>query len=172
MCYVAKSQDSVHIGWCGDGVGELMLEAYADSDFASDQDTSRSTPGGCLLVSGPDTSFVISALSKRQSVVSHSTPEAEIVAADYVVRTAVLPAFGMWELVLARPVHAVLFEDNSACVQVCRTGHNPTMRVLQRTHKVSVAWLHECFQVPNSIWSKLTPLLRGLISSPSRSLRR
>ena len=30
-------------------------------------------------------------------------------------------------------------------IRVCETGRNPTMRYLQRTHRVSVAWLHERF---------------------------
>ena len=30
-------------------------------------------------------------------------------------------------------------------IRVCQTGRNPTMRHLGRTHRVSVAWLHERF---------------------------
>ena len=30
-------------------------------------------------------------------------------------------------------------------LQVVRTGRNPTMRYLHRTHRVSVSWLHERF---------------------------
>ena len=31
-------------------------------------------------------------------------------------------------------------------IRVLETGKNPTMRYLHRTHRMSVAWLHECFQ--------------------------
>ena len=31
-------------------------------------------------------------------------------------------------------------------IRVCETGRNPTMRYLGRTHRVSVAWLHERFK--------------------------
>eukprot|EP00972_Heterocapsa_arctica_P047466 6999854-Heterocapsa_arctica.AAC.1 len=31
-------------------------------------------------------------------------------------------------------------------IRVVETGRNPTMRHLQRTHGVSVAWLHETFK--------------------------
>ena len=31
-------------------------------------------------------------------------------------------------------------------IQVCRTGKNPTMRHMGRTHRVDVHWLHERFQ--------------------------
>ena len=30
-------------------------------------------------------------------------------------------------------------------IRICETGRNPTMRYLLRTHRVSVAWLHETF---------------------------
>ena len=33
-------------------------------------------------------------------------------------------------------------------IQVCRTGRNPTMRHLGRTHRVDVHWLHERFSDP------------------------
>ena len=33
--------------------------------------------------------------------------------------------------------------DNVSMLQVMKAGRNPTMRHLGRTHRVSVAWLHE-----------------------------
>ena len=36
-------------------------------------------------------------------------------------------------------------------IQVCKTGKNPTMRHLGRTHRVDVHWLHERFQGPSFI---------------------
>ena len=34
-------------------------------------------------------------------------------------------------------------------IRVAETGRNPTMRYLARTHRVSVAWLHETFSQQN-----------------------
>ena len=31
-------------------------------------------------------------------------------------------------------------------IRCVETGRNPTMRYLHRTHRVSVAWIHECFE--------------------------
>ena len=43
--------------------------------------------------------------------------------------------------------HTLTFhEDNQAMVSVIETGRNPTMRHLQRAHRVSVAWFYEIFQ--------------------------
>ena len=30
-------------------------------------------------------------------------------------------------------------------IQVCRTGRNPTMRHMERTHKMCIAWMHSQF---------------------------
>ena len=38
-------------------------------------------------------------------------------------------------------------EDNQAMIRVVATGKNPTMRYLVRTHRVSVAWLHDVCQL-------------------------
>eukprot|EP00969_Alexandrium_andersonii_P065221 2872285-Alexandrium_andersonii.AAC.1 len=80
--------------WLG-GVGmsqRIGLAAFADADFASDNDTSRSTNGGILFMTGPDTRFPLTFVSQKQKAVSHSTPEARIVAMDHVLRTMLLPS--------------------------------------------------------------------------------
>ena len=38
-------------------------------------------------------------------------------------------------------------EDNSAMIQVVKTGKNPTMRCLNRTHRVNIGSLHETAQL-------------------------
>ena len=52
----------------------LQLEAYCDSDWGSCFDTSRSTTGMCLLLG----SSLVNWFSRKQSVVSKSTAEAEL----------------------------------------------------------------------------------------------
>ena len=88
----------------------------------------------------------IAGLSKRQGCVSHSTPEAEIVSADTAVRTIGLPALDLWDVLSSSKGNLCLCEDNQAMISVVRSGRNPTMRYLERTHGVSVAWLQEIFQ--------------------------
>eukprot|EP00972_Heterocapsa_arctica_P115296 16446968-Heterocapsa_arctica.AAC.1 len=56
-----------------------------------------------------------------------STPEAEIVAANAAVRSEGLPALQLWETVL-------------------KSGKNHTMRHLNKTHRVNLAWLSEVFR--------------------------
>ena len=70
---------------------------YSDADHAGDQKTNRSTTGGFLTIEGWGTSFPISAVCKKQTAVSHSTPEAEIVAAAYTLRHQGMPGIVFWD---------------------------------------------------------------------------
>ena len=76
---------------------------------------------------------------------SHSTPEAEIVAADLSLRHCGLPSFALWHTLLPHKPKLIFHEDSQAMIRVMETGRNPAMRYLSRTHRVSVAWLHETF---------------------------
>eukprot|EP00972_Heterocapsa_arctica_P070192 10369016-Heterocapsa_arctica.AAC.1 len=68
-----------------------------------------------------------------------------MVAADFSLRHCGLPCFSLWWIL--QPDKSILHfqEDNQAMIRVVETGRNPMMRYLQRTHGVSVAWLHETF---------------------------
>ena len=83
------------IGWIGDSRDKLFPHFFADVDFAGDVDTQRSTSGFFSVVRGPNSSFTISVGSKRQSCVSHSTPESELVAADFGLRSDGLPSLSL-----------------------------------------------------------------------------
>ena len=146
MCYISSTLKWRHMGWTGDAVEDITPHLFADADFAGCAVSSRSTSGSFLCLRGPATFFPVAMQSKRQGCVSHSTPEAEIVAADFALRTMGLPALDMCDAVL-RPKSVLVFhEDNQAMIAVCRSGKNPTMRHLHRTHRVSVDWLHETFK--------------------------
>ena len=77
---------------------------------------------------------------------SHSTPEAEIVAADTAIRTLGIPAMDLWDVVFNKHVPVEFLEDNESTIAVINSGKNPTMRHLQRTHDVSVKWLSDTFK--------------------------
>ena len=114
------------IGWVGDSLPDLGPHLYADADFAGDTETKRSTSGVHLCIRGPHSSFPLTGVSKRQGCVSHSTPEAEIVAADFALRTEGIPSLDLWGTLLRRKVSITLHDDNQAMLRVCETGRNPT----------------------------------------------
>eukprot|EP00971_Amphidinium_carterae_P176385 3497255-Amphidinium_carterae.1 len=68
-----------------------------------------------------------------------------MVAADTALRMVGLPATTFLSELMGKNVRIVLEEDNEATISIPKSGKNPTMRHLGRTHRVSVAWLHEVF---------------------------
>ena len=122
------------------------LTLFRDADFAGCLDTAESTPGVLIALTGPNSFFPLNAISKKQSCVSHSTPEAEIVAADLAIRAEGLPAPQLWGMVLEGPMKPVFQEGSQATVQILKTQKNPTLRHLSRTHRVNVSWLCEVFK--------------------------
>eukprot|EP00972_Heterocapsa_arctica_P058659 8649221-Heterocapsa_arctica.AAC.1 len=117
MCYVNSSLDLGFKGHIGDSPELLVLSLYSDADFAGDKDTSKSTSGIFIALTGPNSFYPLNATSRKQSCVSHSTPEAEIVAANAAIRTEGLPALLLWEVVLGREIDIILLEDNPATMQ-------------------------------------------------------
>ena len=146
VCYINSSLDYKLRGYIGDDPSKLQLTLYSDADFAGCIETAKSTSGVLLALTGPNSFYPLNAISKKQSCVSHSTPEAEIVAADLAIRTEGLPALQLWDVVLGRPVKLKFQEDNQATIQILKTAKNPTLRHLNRTHRVNISWLCEVFR--------------------------
>ena len=61
------------------------------------------------------------------------------------LRTVTIPMMELWKPLLPG-IKSLVFGDNESMLQVLKTGRNPTMRHLGRTHRVSVAWLHEQYK--------------------------
>jgi hypothetical protein len=68
-----------------------------------------------------------------------------MVATDFSLRHCGIPSLDLWQALLPTCRGLTLCEDNQAMIRVIESGKNPTMRYLHRTHRVSVAWLHEIF---------------------------
>eukprot|EP00974_Lingulodinium_polyedra_P025601 2475030-Lingulodinium_polyedra.AAC.1 len=49
----------------------------------------------------------------------------------------------MCDKVLPKEYPALFHEDNNAMIRVIKTGRNPTVRYLHRTHRISIAVLRE-----------------------------
>ena len=99
-----------------------------------------------MALTGPNSFYPLSAFSRKQTCVSHSTPEAELVAADVGLRSEGLPAQTFWKIIKeGSELQVNFYEDNQTALHVMKTGKNPNMRHLSRTHKVCTNWLHEVF---------------------------
>ena len=68
-------------GFIGDDRKDLYVDLYTDADLAGCPHTAKSSNGIFVAFSGPFSFFPCNASSKKQEAISHSTIEAEIVAA-------------------------------------------------------------------------------------------
>ena len=125
-------------GWVGGKRRFLEHHSFYDTDFAGCVETQRSTTGSFHMIYGPSSQLPIAMVSKRQSCVSHSTPESEIVAMHTTLRTVTIPMMELWKPLIPG-LKVLVFEDNESMLQVMKTGRNPTMLHLGRTHRVSFA---------------------------------
>ena len=89
--------------------------------------------------------FMLGASSRRQAAVSHSTPEAEIVAADAGLRSEALRALPLWGILLQRQMQAELKEDNEAVIKICRSGGSHKFMHMNKTHRLDAAAIAEQF---------------------------
>ena len=57
-----------------------------------------------------------------------------------------MPAITLWQQLGGTDPNFVFYDDNQTMIGVIRTGKNPTMRHLERTHGISIGWMHSIFQ--------------------------
>ena len=85
----------------GNTAKQCRLGLFEDSDFAGDLEDSKSTSRGILCVFGSHTFVPISWMCKKQTAVSHSSPESEIISLDTGLRLDGLPALELWDLIVS-----------------------------------------------------------------------
>ena len=146
MCYVNSTKSQKLIGWVGNNLKSLQIGIFADADYAGCGQSLRSTSGSHMMAFGTHTRFPLAGGSKRQGCISHSTPEAEIIAADFALRSHAIPTISLWKTLAGSDPKIVFHDDNQGMIAVIRSGQNPTMRHLERTHGISIQWTHEIFQ--------------------------
>ena len=112
ICYVGKTAKQCRLG------------LFQDSDFAGDLEDSKSTSGGTLCVIGSHTFVPISWMCKKQTSVSHSSTESEIISLDAGLRLDGIPAFDLWDLIVLVLGNTTQNHDRTGRPVVCRdTSH-------------------------------------------------
>ena len=146
MAYLHSTTTHRLVGTVNDAAEELHLALYVDADFAGERADAKSTSGGYLVLAGPNTYFPLAWVSKRQTSVSRSTTESEIVSLAHSLFQEGIPALSLWERLLGRRVTLKIHEDNQATILVAKKGFSPKLRHISRTHKVNVASIAEMLQ--------------------------
>ena len=85
----------------GNTAKQCRLGLFQDSDFAGDLEDSKSTSGGTLCIFGSHTFVPISWMCKKQTAVSHSSTESEIISLDTRLRLDGYPALELWDLIVS-----------------------------------------------------------------------
>ena len=80
---------------------QCRLGLFQDSDFAGDHEDSKSTSGRTLCIFGSHTFVPISWMCKKQTAVSHSSTESEIISFDTGLRLDGLLALELWDLIVS-----------------------------------------------------------------------
>ena len=65
---------------------------FQEAGFAGDLEDSKSTSGGALCIFGSQTFVQISSMFKKQTAVSHSSTESEVISLDAGLRMDGMPA--------------------------------------------------------------------------------
>ena len=100
MSYIHFTLDHSLESFVGDDPALCHPVLYSDADYAGDTVHSKSTSGLYLAIVGPNTFAPITASCKKQTCVSHSSTESEIVAAEQGIRTEGLQVLTFWEIVV------------------------------------------------------------------------
>ena len=95
----------------GNTAKQCRLGLFQESNFAGELEGSKSTSGGTLCIFGSHTFVPISWMCKKQTSVSHSSTESEIISLDTGLRLDGKPALDVWDLIVA-VLHGNTYQSN------------------------------------------------------------
>ena len=101
ISYIHHTCEYKQYCFLGNTPKQCRLGLFQDSDFVGDLEDSKSTSGGTLCVFGSHTFVPISWMCKKQTAVSHSSTESEIISLDTGLRLDGLPALELWDLIVS-----------------------------------------------------------------------
>ena len=108
---------------------QCRLGLFQDSDFAGDLEDSKSTSGGTSCVFGSHTFVPKSWMCKKQTAVSHSSTESEIISLDTGLRLDGVSALELWDLIVLVLGNTIQTHDRTGQPVVnCDRNHGPHKR--------------------------------------------
>ena len=149
VCYIHSSLQHRLVGAVGDLPDDVRLRLYVDADFAGDRLDAKSTSGGFLVLYGENTFFPLSWICKKQTAVSRSTTEAEVISLAYSLFAEALPTLQLWCTLLGREVDLEVLEDNEATIKIVKKKGSAKLRHVTRTHRVNLASTYDVFEDPH-----------------------
>ena len=178
ICYINSSLDLKMQGFIGDRVSDCKLWLFCDADWSGEHDN-KSTSGCALYLVGPNTYYPLNAFSKKQTSITMSSTESEVVSANHGVRAQGLPSLSLWLFLWkhitvdpasrkARPKQKARFDTDDIVARIdpeldeIRYGGNPEGRSVADLQGLNVA-LSDKFavQVLEDNQATITILLKG-----------
>ena len=120
ISYIHHTCEYKQYCYVGNTAKQCRLGLFQDSDFAGDLEDSKSTSGRTLCVFGSHTFVPISWMCKKQTSVSHSSTESEIISVDAGLILDGIPALDLWDLIVAVLGNTTQNHDRTERPVVCR----------------------------------------------------
>ena len=105
--YIHRNQDHTHVKFVGDPLDDCFLARFQDASFAGDLMEYKSTSGGLPALVGTKTFVTLAWRCKKQTAVSHSSAEADLISLDAGVR---MEGIQRWQTI----VHKVIQSKDAA----------------------------------------------------------
>ena len=133
ISYIHHTSEYKQYCHVGNTAEQCRLGLFQDSDFAGDLEDSKSTS-----VFGSHTFVPKSWTCKKQTSVSHSSTEFEIISLDIGLRLDGLPALELWDLIDSFLRNVSRVSDGSGQLEYVHKRHEPHMKIDVMKHIDSV----------------------------------
>ena len=114
------THDGTLQSFVGDAANDLSVILFVYFSLAGGLRDSKSTSGAYLAIVGPNSFAPIMIFAKKQTPVSHSSLESEIIALEEAVRDEGLPILTFWETI-------VVILSNRHAITLTTTGGSCTV---------------------------------------------
>ena len=129
ISYIHHTCEYKQYCYVGNTAKQCRLGLFQDSDFAGDLEDSKSTSGRTLSVFGGHAFVPTSWMCKRQTSVSHSSTESEIISLDAGLRLDGLLDLELWDLIVFVLGNTTQNHDRTGQPVVGRnTSHEPSQQ--------------------------------------------
>ena len=151
--------------YVGNTAKQCRLGLFQDSDFAGDLEDSKSTSGGSLCVLGSRTFVPISWMCKKQTSVSHSSTESEIISLDAGLRLDGIPALDLWDLIVLVLGNTIqTYDRTEQRVVNCDRSYGPNKPISRNVQRFEWCWLCS-LKRPIFAWRSFVVCVWGQLSS-------
>ena len=140
ISYIHHTCEFQQYCYVGSATKQCRLGLFQDSDFAGDLEDSKSTSGGTLCIFGSHTFVPINWMCEKQTSVSHSSTESEIISLDAGLRLDGITALDLWDLIVA-VLHGNTHQSSQARGGLCTNQREVLVQYFAHfKNKKKISW--------------------------------